>query len=78
MTRQDAGQVLAEHDYRGTVLTDEEKNRLEAVWSRSGKRLIVSLYKTQPFDALSQIEVRPDQVQELIDFLTETLPEATP
>ena len=57
------------------TLDDADGRRLHAVWSRSGKRLGVSV-STVTWRDFEQMELRPDQVQELIDFLLETNPAA--
>jgi len=58
---------------KGRWITVEDPNglRLHAVWSRSGARLGLSLSKPNG-DDYSQIELRPEQVQTLADFLAET------
>jgi hypothetical protein len=43
-------------------LEDEEGGSLHATWSRSGKRLIVTLTRG---DAYAQVELRPEQVEKL-------------
>jgi hypothetical protein len=56
------------------TLDDGERNRLHAVWSRSGKRLIVSVVPRGKWDESAQVELDPEQVQELRAFLSDTLP----
>jgi hypothetical protein len=58
--------------YNRLSLDDSDGWRLEAVWSRSGKRLGVSVSKPGDY---RQMELTPDQVRELIDFLAQTLPD---
>ncbi len=53
-------------------LDDAENGRLHAVWSRSGKHLIVTA-TTKRWDKLLQVELRADQVETLIAFLSETV-----
>jgi hypothetical protein len=53
-------------------LDDDENRRLHAVWSRSGKRLIVTA-TTQQWGEERQVELRPEQVTTLIQFLSETV-----
>ena len=53
-------------------LDDGENGRLHPIWSRSGKHLIVTA-TTPGVGQLMQVELRPDQVEELIEFLSETV-----
>jgi hypothetical protein len=53
-------------------LDDGENRRLHATWSRSGKRLIVTA-TTSSWDKSMQVELRPDQVERLIEFLSGTV-----
>ena len=53
------------------VLDDDEDGCLHAVWSRSGKRLIVTA-TTRRWTEPRQVELRPDQVRQLIEFLCES------
>jgi hypothetical protein len=57
---------------RAIELDDDEDGRLHAVWSRSGKRLIVTA-TTVRWSEVKVVELRPNQVKELIDFLSETV-----
>jgi hypothetical protein len=57
---------------RALHLDDDENGRVHAVWSRSGKHLIVTA-TTHRWEELMQVELRPDQVRGLIDFLAETV-----
>jgi hypothetical protein len=57
---------------RPITIDDDENRRLHAIWSRSGKRLIVTA-TTPSWSEYRQVELRPEQVEELIQFLTETL-----
>jgi hypothetical protein len=51
---------------------DTEHNRLHATWSRSGKRLILSVIGRGRWDEAKQVELDPEQVQELRTLLDET------
>lgn len=42
------------------ALDDAERGRLYAIWSRSGKRLIVTMHRNADY---MQVELRPDQVE---------------
>lgn len=53
------------------AVEDSGHSRLEVGLSRSGKRLIVTMSGPLWNDVPHQIELRPDQLQELIAFLTE-------
>jgi hypothetical protein len=60
-------------DERSAIQFDDDENkRLHAVWSRSGKRLIVTATTTR-WDKSAQVELQPDQVEKLIAFLSETI-----
>ncbi len=63
---------MAKGDRSAIQLDDGDNGRLHAIWSRSGKHLIVTV-TTQRWDKLMQIELRPDQVEELVAFLSETI-----
>jgi hypothetical protein len=63
---------MAKQDAPRITLDDADGWRLHAVWSRSGKRLGVSV-STVTWRDIQQMELRREQVQELIDFLVETL-----
>jgi hypothetical protein len=54
-------------------LDDDGNNRLHVVWSRSGKRLIVSLVPRGHWHGAKQIELDADQAEQLKAFLSETL-----
>jgi hypothetical protein len=64
--------VARPDDQPAIQLDDEEKNRLHAVWSRSRRHLIVSVAPRARWDSASQVELNPDQVAMLRDFLAET------
>ena len=54
---------------RGAVeLHDDEGGLLNAVWSRSGKRLIVTVNRRGEW---AQVELRREQVEQLAGFLAE-------
>jgi hypothetical protein len=63
---------MPKHDAPRITLDDADGRRLYAVWSRSGKRLGVSV-STETWRDFQQMELRPEQVQELIEFLVATL-----
>jgi hypothetical protein len=56
-------------------IKDGDKNRLHAGWSRSGKRLILSILRRGKWDDVGQVELTPAQVEELKTYLEETLPQ---
>ena len=66
------GAAMPKDERRGIQLDDDEDKRLHAVWSRSGKHLIVTATTTR-WDKFAQVELRPDQVESLIAFLSETV-----
>ena len=47
-------------------LEDDEGGHLHATWSRSGKRLIVTVRRRGEW---AQVELRPQQVEELARYL---------
>jgi hypothetical protein len=49
-------------------LDDDEGGRLSAVWSRSGRHLIVTVNRRGTW---AQVELRPEQVDDLVEFLAE-------
>ena len=51
-----------------TQFDDLEGNRLHAIWSRSGKRLIMTVT-----GRAGQVELEPEQADELRRFLSDTL-----
>ena len=63
---------MSKDERRAAQFDDRENKRLHAVWSRSGKHLIVTATTTRG-DQLAQVELRPDQVEQLITFLSETV-----
>jgi hypothetical protein len=62
-----------EDDRRVITLDDGDHGRFYAVWSRSGKRLIVTVWNPLSSEH-RQIELLPEQVETLIQYLTETVP----
>jgi hypothetical protein len=59
---------MDEAERRPITIEDDENRRLHATWSRSGKRLIVTVTTTQ---AHAQVELTPEQVEGLAEFLSE-------
>jgi hypothetical protein len=57
---------------RSIQFDDQESGRLHAVWSRSGKHLIVTV-ATQRWENPKQVELRADQVGQFAAFLRETV-----
>jgi hypothetical protein len=49
-------------------LADDEGGELYAIWSRSGKRLVVTVDRGGQY---GQVELRPEQVVELARYLTD-------
>jgi len=64
---------MSKQDRRVIVLDGRENSHLHAAWSRSGKHLIVTVSKTAWSDGYQQVELRPDQLEELRDYLSETI-----
>jgi hypothetical protein len=56
------------HEYHAIELDDDEGGGLNAVWSGSGKRLIVTVNWRGKW---AQVELRPEQVEDLVAFLEE-------
>jgi hypothetical protein len=50
------------------AMDDDEGRHIHATWSRSGKRLIVTVTTTQ---AHAQVELKPEQVEALAEFLSD-------
>ena len=48
-------------------LDDDEHRFIHATWSRSGKRVIVSVGRSR--DSAGQVELTPEQAERLGDFL---------
>jgi hypothetical protein len=55
---------------RPTIVLDDGSSRLHATWSRSGKRLIVTVSGKIGYQ---QIELRDQQVAQLARFMSETV-----
>ncbi len=53
---------------------DDERNRLHAVWSRSGRHLLLGV-TDERYEGGRQIALRTEQVEALGRFLIETNPE---
>jgi hypothetical protein len=51
------------------VIVDEERNRLDLTPSRSGKRLIVTIYPRGVWDDFAQIQLDADQVEQVRTYL---------
>ena len=68
---------MANVDRSVVNLDDGERNRLHAIWSRSGKNLILTITDSHPGPSNApmqrQVELAPAQVEDLISFLSETL-----
>ena len=58
-------------------LDDDEDGRVHAVWSRSGKHLIIHRHTRQRSEPM-QVELRPDQVSQVIEFLSESVERRAP
>jgi len=58
-------------------LDDGANNRFHAVWSRSGKRLIVSVAPRAQWHEARQVELDAEQAEQLKAFLAETLASST-
>lgn len=56
---------------------DGEDSRLHAVWSRCGKHLIITA-TARRWSEPRQVELRPDQVKQLIEFLSESVERGAP
>lgn len=63
---------MAKDACRALQLDDDEDGRFHAVWSRAGKHLFVTAM-THRWSELTQVELRPDHVRELSEFLVETV-----
>jgi len=55
-------------DREAIQFEDGEGGRFHAVWSRSGKRLIVTVTKR---GERAQVELRPEQVKDFARFLSD-------
>jgi hypothetical protein len=59
---------MSKPDREAIAFDDDEGGHLHAVWSRSGKRLIVTVNRR---DGWAQVELRPEQVDRLARFLAD-------
>jgi hypothetical protein len=64
------------HERRDLRIEDAEGNLFDAVWSRSGKHLIVTVAPRGDWDRAGQIELSPEQLASVRQFIDETI--ATP
>jgi hypothetical protein len=64
--------VMSKDDRPVLQLDDGEHRRLHATWSRSGKHLILTV-TTASWEKSVQVELRPDQVERLTEFLSQTV-----
>jgi hypothetical protein len=64
---------MPQRERSSLFLDDPDGRRLHAVWSRSGARLGLAIWKTRPFSDLQQVQLREEQVEKLIRFLEESL-----
>jgi hypothetical protein len=55
-------------DRQSLTLEDDDGRQLHATWSRSRKRLIVTVTSPQ---AQTQLELRPEQADNLVQFVSE-------
>jgi len=62
---------MPKDDRESIRLEDDEQNLLHAIWSRSGKRLIVTVAPRGSWDRAAQVELAADQVENLRCFLGE-------
>jgi hypothetical protein len=69
------GVFVSEQERRVIQFDDSEGHQLHAVWSRSGKRLIVSVADGPGWDSAGRVELTPEQVDALRRFLSETVAE---
>jgi hypothetical protein len=68
-----AARVTSESERPALRLDDDEQKFLHATWSRSGKRVIVSVGRS--WDEAGQVELRPEQAKRLAAFL-QSVPDA--
>ena len=64
--------AMAKDDRPVIQFDDAENRRLHATWSRSGKHLIVTA-TTSRWENPMPVELRLDQVERLIEFLSGTV-----
>ena len=55
------------------ALDDADDNQIHAMWSRSGRRLMISVNSPR-WDRLGQVELTHDQVDQLAAFLAQSKP----
>jgi hypothetical protein len=65
--------MAGDADRQSITLDDSERNRLHGTWSRSGKNLILTIMDSKRSPTMQQIELRPEQVETLVTFLSDTL-----
>jgi hypothetical protein len=63
---------MTKRERQSIQIDDDEGRRLNATWSRSGRRLIVTA-TNKSRDTMSQVELTPEQVQQLAGFMSETV-----
>jgi hypothetical protein len=64
---------MAKHERTGIRLEDGEGNLFDAVWSRSGKHLVVSVAPGGSWDRAGQIELTPEQLATVRQFIDDTI-----
>jgi hypothetical protein len=64
---------VSTRERRGLRLTDGERNVFDATWSRSGKRLIVTVAPRGNWDRAGQVELVPDQLESIRQLIDETV-----
>jgi|tagenome__1003787_1003787.scaffolds.fasta_scaffold20096151_1 hypothetical protein len=64
---------MTRHERGGIRLEDGEGNLFDAVWSRSGKRLIVSVAPRGSWDGAGQVELTPAQLTSVRQFIDESI-----
>ena len=70
-----AGAVVMAKDERPCIRLEGPEHRLlSAVRSRSGKHLIVTVFRGNDWDSAQQVELTPDQLGELRRFIEDTTP----
>jgi hypothetical protein len=68
---------MTESEQSSFTLDDDEGGRLHLAWSRSGRTLGLAV-SDQNFREFRQVGLRADQIERLIDFLTNSLEERHP
>jgi hypothetical protein len=64
---------MPKHERSGVRLEDAEGNLFDAVWSRSGKRLVVSVVPRGSWDGAGQVELTPEQLTAVRQFIDATI-----